>query len=115
MDPLAVFFLIVVLVGIFAIVIRSAVQKANQRARREEIQRKYGYNELAERIINRQVWVGQTDDQLRDSLGAPADIDEKVMKTKRREIWKYFPKNARSYGLKITVENGVVAGWDEKM
>lgn len=49
-----------------------------------------------------------------DSLGQPADVDRKVMKTKIREVWKYFKTGKRRYALRITLENGVVVGWDKK-
>lgn len=83
--------------------------------RKERVYRKYGHGDVAEKILNRTIWVSETAEQLRDSLGSPADIDEKVLKTKRKEIWKYFQTGANRFGLRITLENGLVVGWDEKM
>ena len=88
---------------------------ATSKARKERIYEKYGHTEIADRIVNRTIWVGETREQLLDSWGSPLDIDEKVLKTKRKEIWKYFRKSANRYGYKITVEDGIVVGWDEKM
>lgn len=77
--------------------------------------RKYGDEELATKIINRTLWQGQTAEQVLDSLGKPKDIDQKVLKTKTKEIWKYFPSGRRRYGLRITLDNGEVVGWDQKL
>jgi hypothetical protein len=90
-------------------------RKAADEARKERIYQKYGHTEIADRIINKTVWVGETSEQLADSLGQPLDIDEAVLKTKKKETWKYYRKSANRYGFKITVENGVVIGWDEKL
>jgi hypothetical protein len=51
---------------------------------------------------------------LLDSLGHPADIDEKVLKTKKKEIWKYHHMGGNRFGLRITLELNQVVGWDEK-
>lgn len=93
-------------------VLKSYVTK---KVRRKRIYQKYGYTEIADRIIKKIIWVGETSDQLLDSLDQPLDIDENVLKTKTKEIWKYYQKGINRYGLKITVENGVVVGWDEKL
>lgn len=57
----------------------------------------------------------ETTEQLLDSLGSPVDIDEKRLKTKTKQTWKYFAKGGRRYGFKVFVEKNVVVGWDEKM
>lgn len=76
--------------------------------------KKYGDQKIAEAIMRRAYWQGQTSEQLKDSLGPAVDIDEKVLKTKRKEVWKYFPAGGNRYGLRITLENDQVIGWDEK-
>lgn len=93
-------------------VIGKAVVAAN---RAKAIYDKYGRTTLAEKIIAKTIWVGETASELRDSLGAPNDTDEKVLKTKTKVIWKYQHRGGNRYGLRITVENGVVVGWDEKL
>ncbi len=119
MEPLVIAIVVVVFL-IAALVVLSNVSAEKKRKeqaerRRAVIYQKYGHTEIAEKILNQTVWVGETGEQLRDSLGAPLDIDEKVLKTKRKEIWKYVRKGANRFGYKFTLENGVVVGWDEKM
>jgi hypothetical protein len=82
--------------------------------RTERLMTKYGDSDLVDRIMNQEIWQGQTEEQLRDSLGKPEDIEEKVMKTKTKEIWKYDETGKNRYALKVTLENGQVAGWDRK-
>lgn len=82
--------------------------------RRRNLCRKYGL-EIAEKILRKTVWVGETAEQLVESLGHPIDIDENVLKTKKREIWKYYSRGTNRYGLRVKVENGEVVGWDEKL
>ena len=64
--------------------------------------------------MKKHFWQGQTEEQLLDSLGKPKDIDQKVLKTKTKEIWKYNETGKNRYALKITLENGKVVGWDQK-
>ena len=70
--------------------------------------------EDAKRIVRREIWQGQTEVMLIESLGAPADMDETVMKTKSKRVYKYQPRGANRFGLRVTVEDGVVVGWEDK-
>ncbi|MBX7157353.1 MAG: DUF2845 domain-containing protein [Verrucomicrobiae bacterium] len=82
--------------------------------RKKRLLLRYKDSELVEKLIQKKIWINQTQEQLLDSLGKPYDIDEKVLKTKKREIWKYKPRGHNRYGLKITLENSYVIGWDLK-
>jgi len=75
---------------------------------------KYQDDEIVQSIMNRSFWQGQTSEQLRDSLGNPVDIDEKILKTKKKEIWKYNPQGGNRFGLRITLDDDVVIGWEQK-
>jgi len=82
--------------------------------KRERLLKKYGDTALVEKLMKSMFWVGQSKEQLRDSLGNPLDIDQKVLKTKTKEIWKYNETGKNRYALKVTLENGEVVGWDKK-
>lgn len=102
---------VVVVVVIIGLVI---VSRANKRRKRiEALRRKYP-EEIVQRILGGQIWQGQTEEQLIDAIGSPAEVDTKVLKTMQREIWKYGRISAKRFRLRITVENGMVAGWDQK-
>lgn len=102
-------------IGVALIVIAAITRSLIRAARAHAIYAKYGQTETAERIIKRQVWVGQSTEQLRDSLGSPVDVDEKVLKTKTKHVWKYVHRGGNRFGLRITLENGFVVGWDERL
>jgi hypothetical protein len=75
---------------------------------------KYNDPEIVEKIMNGTIWQGQTAEQLRDALGEPAALDDKVLKTKKKEIWKYGHQGANRYNLRVTLENDEVIGWDSR-
>jgi len=83
-------------------------------AKRARLMMKYKDEELIERLMEEKFWVGQTKEQLIDSLGEPLDVDEKVLKTKVKEVWKYEQTGKNRYGLKIKLDDGIVVGWDQK-
>lgn len=111
------------IIALIVIVITGIVLAAvyTNKKRREELERrrvgllaKYQDPKIVDMIVRRMFWQGQSQEQLLDSLGRPADIDQKVMKTKVKEIWKYNQMGANRFGLRITIENNVVVGWDQK-
>lgn len=108
-----IFITLAIIVGI--IVLLGWISSAAEKERREGIYKKYGQTELAERLVKKMFWVGETREQLKDSFGDPLDIDQKVLKTRKREIWKYVRKGTNRYGLKFTLDNDIVVGWDEKL
>ncbi|MCA9405350.1 MAG: DUF2845 domain-containing protein [Candidatus Omnitrophica bacterium] len=90
------------------------IRAEEKKSRRKMLLNKYQDNQLVEKIMTRSFWVGQTEEQLMDSLGKPSAIDNKLLKTKKKEVWKYSPQGANRYGLRITLENDEVVGWDQK-
>ena len=61
----------------------ALARNTDEQRKKDQIYAKYGQTEIAERILNNTVWVGETAEQLRDSFGSPLDIDVKVLKTKK--------------------------------
>jgi hypothetical protein len=78
------------------------------------LKEKYKKDEIVDRILNREFWTGQSEDQLQDSLGQAHAIDKQVLKTKRKETWKYHEIKKGQFQLKIVLENGKVVAWDQK-
>lgn len=91
-----------------------AISSHFTKKRGDALLEKYGNKEIVDKIMKHIVWQGQTSAQLNDSLGNPVDIDRKVMRTKTREVWKYDKTGKGRYALRITIENGIVVGWDKK-
>ncbi|MFO0755061.1 MAG: hypothetical protein U0359_01105 [Byssovorax sp.] len=98
----------------------AAQQKEqDERAREAEQQRLAEYvqrfgQDIAERVMRREVWQGMTAEMLVASLGSPADVDETVLKTKRKHVYKYNPQGANRFGHRIFLENDTVVGWEDK-
>jgi hypothetical protein len=100
----------------FAVIIGAfAWHGRNKRRKRlEYLRSKYLDETIVQRIVHRGYWEGQTSEQLTDSLGAPVGVDKKITKTRTREVWKNNRRGANRYGLRITVDDGIVSGWDQK-
>lgn len=79
---------------------------------REYYVNKYNDEVIADQIINKNIWQGQTKEQLIDSWGNATAIDQKVLKTKIRETWKYDKTGKNRYNKKVYLEDGIVNGWD---
>lgn len=99
---------------ILAVVAWVVISNYMTQKRREALLAKYGDKEIVDMIMKRMFWQGQTPAQLQDSLGNPIDIDRKILKTKTKEIWKYNQTGKGRFALRITLEDGVVVGWDKK-
>jgi len=101
-----------VIIGIIALI--GLLLWANERSnaqRRQALLEKYTDPAIVEAIMQRNYWVGQTNEQLNDALGPPADIDERVLKTKVKHTWKYHKRGRNRYALRVILDNGIVVGW----
>lgn len=87
--------------------------KEREDARHSLITQRYD-PETAQRILSHQIWQGMTAEQLMDSAGMAEAVDTIVMKTKRKEIWKYDQETATRFGMRVTLEDGVVVGWAQR-
>jgi hypothetical protein len=103
-----------VLIGTAVIVAFIWRRRSRREKRLEYLRGKYGDEATVQRILQRNFWEGQTSAQLLDALGSPASIDKKLLKTKTREVWKYNHRGANRYGLRITLDENLVSGWDQK-
>lgn len=89
-------------------------QQDKKQKRLEYLRAKYQDEDVVQKIIGGFFWQGQSEEQLKDAIGDPVSIDRTVLKTKTKEIWKYQQHGTNRFGLRITVENGYVVGWDKK-
>lgn len=89
-------------------------QQDKKKKRLEYLRSKYHDEEIVQKIIGGFIWQGQSEAQLKDSMGDPVAIDRAVLKTKTKETWKYNQQGVNRFGLRVTVENGYVIGWDKK-
>lgn len=103
--------LVIIVLAIAAVI---WFKHARRQKRIEYLLDKYGNEEIVQRIMLRHFWQGQTAAQVLDSIGRPMTIDQKAMATRKREVWKYNSIGKNRYGLRITLDDDVVIGWDHK-
>lgn len=103
----------ILLAFIAALIVPGILRQRARAKRRAALAQRFG-PQIADVIMSRQVWQGQTEQMLLESRGAPAGIDEAVLKTKVKRTYKYEPRPGRRFAFKVTVENGVAVGWDDK-
>ena len=77
-------------------------------ARLAYLRAKYGDEALVQRIMRRSLWRGQTMEQLLDSIGPPASMDSNLLKTRKREVWKYHPSGKGRYRTRVTLDDDLV-------
>jgi hypothetical protein len=87
---------------------------SKRQARLAYLRGKFGDEQIVQAIMAGRLWEGQTAEQLRESLGRAAAVDDNLLKTRKREVWKYEPSGVNRYKLRITLDNDVVVGWDHK-
>lgn len=105
-------FLLAIIIAVTALCV--SISKANKKKRKSDLFEKYQDEEIVALIMKKSFWQGQTDEQLLDSLGHPHDVDQKILKTKKKEVWKYHHQGGNRYGLRVTLDNDIVVGWDQK-
>lgn len=74
---------------------------------------KYPDAELARRLIAREIWEGQSAEELEDALGKPVSVDRHKRGGKHRETWNYLPYKGR-YRMRVTLEDGCVSTWHRR-
>lgn len=98
---------------VLLILLPGILRRRAARQRREALTARFG-PDVADAIMRRQVWQGQTEAMLIEARGAPADVDETVLKTKVKRTYKFERVAANRFAFKVFVENGVVVGWEDK-
>ena len=81
-------------------------------ARLAYLRSKYKDERVVQAVFAQKYWQGQTAEQLLDSLGNPVAIDDKLLKTRTREVWKYERQGVNRYRLRITLDNDEVVAWN---
>ena len=88
-DSIGIGAFIACVVVILAAIIWYFIKKRS--ARIAYLRGKYNDENIVQMIVGRKLWQGQTVEQLQDSVGRPTSIDTNLLKTRKREVWKYQP------------------------
>ncbi|GAB2488452.1 hypothetical protein GCM10027164_17070 [Algoriphagus taiwanensis] len=86
--------------------VQDAKLKAYREARKKELIKKYGPTS-GEKVFNKLIWIGMTEEMLLDSWGSPNDINRTVTSSLVRKQYVY------SGGRYVYVENGKVVAWQD--
>ena len=81
---------------------------------RQKLLEKYNDEQVVDLILKNRVWKEQTKEQLVDSIGHPAAVDEMLRKSGMKLTWKYGPLGGNRFTLRVTLEDGLVTGWSKK-
>ncbi|MEA2871101.1 MAG: hypothetical protein QOH67_1077 [Hyphomicrobiales bacterium] len=92
--------LLAIVVVVVAVILVAVIDKYNP--------------ETAQKILGGQIWQGMTAEQLSYAVGKPEAVDKIVTKRTSKEVWKYFQQTATRFNLRVTVQDGVVVGWQMK-
>lgn len=97
-----IFLFIIAMIGLVVLFIKGGFKAAGYETRFRNANAKYQNSEAARMIASRQIWTGQTSDQLRDSKGEPDSIysvnDGEI-------IWSY------NSGLRVVLRDDKVVSW----
>ena len=105
----------IAIISVGAVVILAIALVIGMNARRRiKLLAKYNDQHAVDMIMSRRIWEGMTQDQLIDAWGKPAEIDERVLKTKTAHVYKYNRSGKASFRDKVKLDDGVVVGWDQK-
>lgn len=113
-----IFLLVVATVGAIGFALYKMAESEDKKRAKEEAERRrqrlidtYG-PEVASRILRCIIAQGDTVEIVHEMFGEPEAVTEKVSPTRARYVLKYGQLNARSFRLKVTIEDGVVIGWE---
>ena len=81
--------------------------------RKQRLMSQYSDEEVVRYILEKTIWEGETAEQLEEALGSPEEVESQVYRGKRKEVWKYYPREDNQYDLKITLEDDSVRGWEK--
>ena len=93
--------IIVICACVVAFLLYRAIKK---KKRVRYLEQKYVNKRKVEKIINGDIWQGETAEQLVDSIGNPDVIDDTLLKTQKKVVWKYGRRGAKSYNLIVRNE-----------
>lgn len=110
------FIILLLGIGIFYLLVAWIKKSIRRRflERRAYLIEKYVDESLVDDIMDCTFWKGQSKEQLIDSIGHPDSEEKKVMRSKTKEIWKYNEFKKGQFSLKVSLEDDVVVGWDQK-
>ena len=104
---------IAIVIGL-ALVLAIALVISLNAARRLSLMARYNDQKAVDMIMSKRIWEGMTSEQLVEAWGRPAEIDERVLKTKVAHVYKYGRTGRNAFRERVKLDDGVVVGWEQK-
>lgn len=104
---------IAIVVGLVLVLVIALVIGMNA-ARRLSLLARYNDHKAVDMIMSRRIWEGMTSEQLIESWGRPAEVDERVLKTKVAHVYKYGRTGKTGFRERVKLDDGIVVGWDQR-
>lgn len=93
--------------------LRSRAEAEAAKNRKAWLIEKYGPRD-GQRLADGEVWIGMTAEQVLDTLGHPDMVDQKQLKTKSREVYKWRAMGRRRIAYQITCDDGFVTAISDR-
>lgn len=89
---------------------RRKLSEEERKKRFDDLIEKYGDQDIVERILRGEVWVGQSGEQVTDALGQPEEVGNRIESSRgESEVWKYGRTSAKRFSLHVTLKDGFVS------
>jgi hypothetical protein len=82
--------------------------------RRQNLLSRFDDPAMVDTILEGRIAQGMTAEMVVAVWGEPEDLDETVMKTKRKTEMKYNQTGKNRFGTRVHLEDGIVVGWEVK-
>ena len=101
---------VIVLIVLVIPIVKFAAALRRKRKIKEALVSQFGAD-TAERLLKNEIWQGMTRKMLLAAMGKPTDVEQNILKSKKKETWKYGWERANRFKLQVLLENDVVVGW----
>lgn len=101
-------------IGALGAIVQYYSRKRADEQRLDQLQQKYADSPYKDDVLNGLIRQGMTAEEVVDSWGPPAAVDERVLKTKVVHTYKYGQTGRNSFRQRVTIENGFVVGWTQR-
>jgi hypothetical protein len=85
-----------------------------RKLKRAALMRRFGDTEMVQVIMEGRIAQGMSAEMVIAAWGEPADMDERVMKTKTKREMKFDQTGKNRFSTRVYLENGEVVGWETK-
>ena len=82
--------------------------------RKRALVRADGHHEASRAIVDRRLFAGMKEAELRQAWGPPEEIETRTVRGGRKETWLYGGIGGRRFRNRVYLENGVLVAWKQR-